>query len=1021
MRRGGASSLLLGFVVMVGCEGCGTATEGVAVTTESAAETPSEVTLLAETGELAEGDAVVRHAYSDFFELQVRGGEALRVELTSEAFDPLLEATAVGVGTLANDDWEGRRDLSRIELVPSSDGELKIRVTSFSPGATGAYALRVVRVATPSEARGLVVAAPSQMPMVTPGGSHRGEVREDASTREDGARFDAFLVEVPDGRVADLEVQMERGAARVVVMDPRGRYVDAPGGRAHLSEPGIHRVQVLATGQGAVAYEAVVREDAGAASGAPVTLARAHHQLPPLERAAPVAVGQEIEGSLAGGDLTLPSGETADVYVFEAAAGQRVAIEMGSRQLDAYLLLIGPNGRVWENDDDAGSTDARIEETLPHGGTYHLVATSYRAGEAGGYSLKVYASSRATGPVAGQGAGAPSGPVLERTGELAGGDAQLASGELYDEYSFDFQAGDLVRLELSSEDFDTYLILRSPNGEQQDNDDVAQGNTNSALELAVQQSGPYRVAVTSYRAGETGRYRLSVQGARGGTAEQARVEGGHPSDSAPAADERQGWRTFDDALRESDETIAGGRFSDVQRFFWPAGQAVHLEVRSADFDTVLVVRTPSGETHENDDQRPNDTNSALDFVTSEEGVYEVRVTSYRPREIGRYRLTVATPSRAATAETRPGRPVAPPVTAPVDGRTIDGRLTNRGEHRANGAFVAYHDVRLEAGQSVHLELRSADFDTYLMVQTPSGRTMENDDIGAEDLNSALDIPSAEAGVYRVGVTSYRPGDTGRYTLRVGRGPSIARPGRTGEGQGGHVFGVFVGISDYPGDGDLAECANDAIKLAEALRNAGLTAPDREVVLTDAHATLGNVRGAMQRMAQAMGPDDIFVFFYSGHGNRRVGSRDPGELDGADETLVLYDGELLDDEMARLFDALHGQVAILALDSCYSGGFAKDVIDAPGRMGLFSSEEDVVSMVASQFQAGGYLSHFLRQGVAGAADMAPHDDVLTAGELTHYVYQQFATYGRDIRLSSGYQHLVVDRGSIGPDRVLWGYR
>ncbi|NIR99882.1 MAG: hypothetical protein GWN99_02225, partial [Gemmatimonadetes bacterium] len=59
---------------------------------------------------------------------------------------------------------------------------------------------------------------------------------------------------------------------------------------------------------------------------------------------------------------------------------------------------------------------------------------------------------------------------------------------------------------------------------------------------------------------------------------------------------------------------------------------------------------------------------------------------------------------------------------------------------------------------------------------------------------------------------------------------------------------------------------------------------------------------------------------------------------------------------------------VVLDACFSGGFAKDVISAPGRMGLFSSEEDVTSSVAAKFRAGGYLAVFLADAVGdGLAD------------------------------------------------------
>jgi hypothetical protein len=178
---------------------------------------------------------------------------------------------------------------------------------------------------------------------------------------------------------------------------------------------------------------------------------------------------------------------------------------------------------------------------------------------------------------------------------------------------------------------------------------------------------------------------------------------------------------------------------------------------------------------------------------------------------------------------------------------------------------------------------------------------------------------------------------------------------------------------------------------------------------------------MRTVAQRIRPDDVFVFFYSGHGGQTDGSSDEDELDERDEYLFVHDGQLMDDELGRLFDGIEARVALVAIDACYAGGFAKDVITRPGRVGMFSSEEDVTSAVAGRFQAGGYLSHFLRLGINGEADNDPHDDVLTVGELTHYTWRQFGQHASDVRMSMGYQHLVVDRGAVRTTEVLWAVR
>jgi hypothetical protein len=467
------------------------------------------------------------------------------------------------------------------------------------------------------------------------------------------------------------------------------------------------------------------------------------------------------------------------------------------------------------------------------------------------------------------------------------------------------------------------------------------------------------------------------------------------------------------SLASGDDTLDSGELVDEHRLAFARGQHVHLEARSTQFDTYLILKPPSGEQQENDDGS-NGTNAELDFVASTAGEHRVLVTSYRAGEHGDYELIVGGGGAAA-----PAPPSSQPAVA-ATGDRIDGRLESSDPRSAQGKHTDVYSRTFEAGQPVQIRLTSSDIDPYLMVRSPSGQQLDNDDLDASTRNAGLDLPVAEAGTYRITVTSYRAGETGAYTLAFDRGRAVPRPG----GDGGHVFGLFVGISDYPdGVGDLPECANDAIKLAEALRTHGLLDARHQAVLTDANATRANLRAAMQRFARQMGPDDVFVFFYSGHGGQRGrgSSSDPREIDRTDEFLVLHDGELLDDELGQLFQPVQARVAVAAIDACFSGGFAKDLITRPGRVGLFSSEEDVLSAVAAQFQAGGYLSHFLRTAVSGQADANPSDRVLTVGELTHFLYTQFGRHATDVQLQGAYQHLVIDRGAVRVDQVLWSYR
>ena len=78
-------------------------------------------------------------------------------------------------------------------------------------------------------------------------------------------------------------------------------------------------------------------------------------------------------------------------------------------------------------------------------------------------------------------------------------------------------------------------------------------------------------------------------------------------------------------------------------------------------------------------------------------------------------------------------------------------------------------------------------------------------------------------------------------------------------------------------------------------------------------------------------------------------------------------------------------------------------------------------MADKFQAGGYLSHFLRSGLDGTAD-ENGDDLVTAGELSTYLRRQFQVEVADVEAETAdgqrnYQNLVIDRGGVQVDDVI----
>lgn len=723
-------------------------------------------------------------AHNGVIDLPVQANDDLVVTVESTGFDPMLEVVPPGSDPLHNDDYQGSRSRSQLTIHTVESGNMRLAVSSFGANASGQYRVTVRKV---EQAQ----VGPTFLAIGT---TQTGEVTTGDRQLADGRAYDEFMVLGPaTGSAYELRLAA-RGAVvpLAVVLDPAGRTVNSTApGVYPIAVPFLHRVQLIqpTTGQAAgytMSLAQASATPAPAANTGTAAVNRSHHGLPANLSGRVIPTPSNQSGSLSGSSIRLPTGESADVYEFDVTTDHSYAIDAQSTDFDAYLVVLGPDGRLEENDDSTGR-DAHLDLRFSRAGRARVVVTAYQAGMSGRYMMKV-AHETASGVVA---AANPGGAATTAAtgnsvgGELAQGDRTLQSGEFVDAYRRSFTRGQPINVRLRSQDFDPYLIIRSPSGHQSDNDDFA----------------------------------------------------------------------------------------------------------------------------------PPDRAAGIDIPAAEDGEYTISVTSYQPNERGRYQLEFGAGSSNSA---RPANPPANPANPGNPGTTPASNPSNRGE--------------------------------------------------------------------------------------------------------GRVFGIFVGITDYPsGVGDLPECANDAIKLAEALRNHGLLAADRQIVLTDAQATRANVRAAFQRAASMMGPNDTFLFFHSGHGSQTQGSRDPREIDGTDESIYLHDGEILDDEMGRLFDTLPSRLAILALDSCFAGGFAKDVITRPGRIGFFSSEEDVESSVAGQFQAGGYLSYFLRTGVAGEADTGPRDGVLTVGELEHFLIVQFGRHATDVEMAGAYQHLVVDRGAVRSTEQLWRYQ
>lgn len=143
----------------------------------------------------------------------------------------------------------------------------------------------------------------------------------------------------------------------------------------------------------------------------------------------------------------------------------------------------------------------------------------------------------------------------------------------------------------------------------------------------------------------------------------------------------------------------------------------------------------------------------------------------------------------------------------------------------------------------------------------------------------------------------------------------------------HIGLNRVDPAHYQGwDGQLTACEFDAEDMLAVAKSRGFAS--RQLILTE-DATSANVAAAIAAAAAGCKSGDIVLITYSGHGGQvpdtnHDESRLPtGLKDKYDETWVLYDRQLVDDELYALWRRFKSGVRLVVLsDSCHSGTVTK---------------------------------------------------------------------------------------------------
>ena len=221
----------------------------------------------------------------------------------------------------------------------------------------------------------------------------------------------------------------------------------------------------------------------------------------------------------------------ARYYTFTLAEGSEVTIDLES-SVDTYLYLRSDNARSGatveggEDDDSGEGFNSQIVLTLAEG-IYTIEATTYAEGQTGSFTLTVSGLGDAAAPVDDCVAEIITDDGRVRETWAAGCESQTdaprqGSGDRLARYfTFEVTEESEVTITLESEDADAYLYLRQGDARFGDavndpvSNDDAGGDYNSQV-VETLDAETYTLEATTYSAGETGSFTLTVSGLGGG-------------------------------------------------------------------------------------------------------------------------------------------------------------------------------------------------------------------------------------------------------------------------------------------------------------------------------------------------------------------------------------------------------------------------------------------------------------------------------------------------------------------------
>lgn len=222
----------------------------------------------------------------------------------------------------------------------------------------------------------------------------------------------------------------------------------------------------------------------------------------------------------------------------------------------------------------------------------------------------------------------------------------------------------------------------------------------------------------------------------------------------------------------------------------------------------------------------------------------------------------------------------------------------------------------------------------------------------------------------------------------------------------------------PGFGEKLDTSENAEMMNQILVDSGIEDITR---LSNLEATKENVLAAIEAVGKKCYENDIFVFFYSGHGNP-MPDQDGDEADGSDEAMCLprADGScdegswLRDDDFSADVASVFAGHKLLILDCCHSGtmlDFNKPIWEGQSAISIVGCKDGQESAAMGGGTRGGAFTKCVNAAVRSLGNA----ETVSVGHIFNTICEYSPTF---VPVGHAQDITINCAPGITPDMMAW---